>query len=119
MLAKLNERILQEFVETGIDFARSFSRTSNLFCTRYYVWIKKNRIQILMAHCILQKLKKEVNYDDSLYSTGILMNQDDLKKLQQMLGGKFRIENDSDLMNLVENKGEKLLDKIQKGMKTA
>jgi hypothetical protein len=70
-----------------------------------------------MAHCILQKLKQEVDYDNPLYSTGILMDRDALKKLQQMLGEKNNIESDTDLMKLAEEKGEDLLDELQTAMK--
>ena len=117
MLAKLNEGILKEFQEKGIDFGRSFSQTSNAFWTRYDVWMKKEPEQILIAHCVLQRLKKEVDYDNPLYSTGILIDRDALKKLQQMLGDKHKIESDTDLMKLVEDKGEDLLDEMQTAVK--
>lgn len=109
MLAELNQRIQEEFLGNGINFRRIFTRTSNIFCTGYNVWIKKDPEQILMAYSILQKLKNEVGYDNPLYSTGILMDRDSLKKVKEILGGRYKIRNDGDLEKLVKEKGEGFL----------
>lgn len=53
MLAELNQRILKKFLENGIDFRRIYTRTSNIFCMAYDIWVKKDLEQILKAYSIL------------------------------------------------------------------
>ena len=50
----------------------------------------------------------------SLYSTGIIFDRDDFKKLQSLLGDKYVIEQDSDVMKLAQEKGIGLVEEIKK-----
>jgi len=119
MLKELNDRAIQRFNEVGIDFYRAFLRTSNLFCTDYDIWVKKDPAQILAAHLILQGIKKEVDYNNPLYSTGIVFDRETLGKLKTVLRGKYRIETDSDVMKLVQEKGESLIQEIKNQIGTS
>jgi hypothetical protein len=112
MLKELNDKVIEEFGQQGIEFARSFNRTSNLFCTDYDIWVKGDSVQILKAHLILQRIKQQVDYDNVLYSTGIILDRESLSKLQSLLGNKYHIRTDDDVMELVQEKGETLLNEI-------
>jgi len=118
MLKELNDSVVERYSQADIDFYRAFLRTSNLFCTDYDIWVRKDPAQMLISHIILEKTKAEVDYNDPLYSTGILFDRETLGKLQSMLGKKYQIERDSDVMNLIEEKGEDLLNEIKESFKT-
>jgi hypothetical protein len=113
MLKELNDRAIERLSQAEIDFYRAFLRTSNLFCTDYDIWVKRDPAQILVSHLILEKIKTEVGYDNPLYSTGIILDRDDFKKLQSLLGGKYKIERDSDVMRLAQEKGNDLVEEIK------
>jgi hypothetical protein len=53
MLKELNDKAVEKLSKANIDFYRAFLRTSNLFCTDYDIWVKKDPAQILPAHLIL------------------------------------------------------------------
>lgn len=113
MLKELNDKAMKRLSQADVDYYRAFLRTSNLFCTDYDIWVKKDLAQILASHLILEKAKTEVNYNDPLYSTGILFDRDDFKKLQSLLGSKYKIERDSDVMKLAQEKGEGLVEEVK------
>jgi hypothetical protein len=113
MLKELNDKAVERLTTANVDFYRAFLRTSNLFCTDYDIWVKKDPTQILVSHLILEKIKTEVGYDNPLYSTGIIFDRETLGKLQSVLGNKYQIEKDSDVMTLIEEKGEDLLNEIK------
>jgi hypothetical protein len=113
MLEKLNDRALDEFDSRKIEYARSFARTSNVFSTGYDIWVRKQPEQIVIAHLTLEQIKKEVDYGNPLYSTGIVMDREAFGKLQGLLKGKYEISNDRDLMNLAAEQGEELLNYVQ------
>ena len=112
MLKDLNDLIIQKYIDNKIDFSRVFPRTSNLFATGFDIWTEKNFEKLFQAYALLQDIKRQVNYDDPLYSTGIIFDRETLGKLQSMLGSKYRIERDSDVMELVKEKGSDLLEEI-------
>jgi hypothetical protein len=114
MLKELNDKAIEKFTEASIDFYRAFLRTSNLFCSNYDIWVKKDPAQILAAHLILQGIKTDVDYANPLYSTGIIFDRETLAKLKSVLGDKYEIQTDSDVMRLVEEKGSGLLDEIKR-----
>ena len=113
MLKELNDRVIERYMNAGIDFARVFPRTSNLFATGYDIWVDRSFEKLFIAHAMLEQEKREVGYDDPIYSTGILFDRETLNKLQTVLGNKYQIEKDSDVMKLVEEKGEDLLEEIK------
>jgi hypothetical protein len=114
MLKELNDKAMEKLSKAEVDYYRAFLRTSNLFCTDYDIWVKKDPAQILASHLVLEKVKTEVNYNDPVYSTGILFERDDFKKLQSLLGSKYKIECDSDVMKLAQEKGDGLVEEIKK-----
>jgi len=61
MLKEFDERI-REFDEHGIDYARVFGRSSNLFYQNYDLYVKKD--QALIAKLLVEKTKAEVDYDN-------------------------------------------------------
>lgn len=119
MLKELNDKAIERFGEFGIDFYRAFLRTSNLFCTDYDIWVKKEPEQILPAYLMLERIKAEVDYSNPVYSTGILFDRETLGKLQNILGDKYQIKTDSDVMRLVQEKGESLIEEIKGHYKSA
>jgi len=118
MLKELNDKMIETFSGNGIDFCRAFLRTSNVFCTDYDIWVKKEPTQILSAYLILEGIKREVDYDNPIYSTGILFDRETLGKLQTILGDKYQMKTDSDVMNLIQKKGEGLLQEIKEHYKS-
>jgi hypothetical protein len=118
MLKELNDKAVQRFCESGIDFYRAFLRTSNLFCTNYDIWVKNEPEQIFTAYLMLERIKAEVDYHNPIYSTGILFDRETLGKLQSILGDKYQIKTDADVMKLVQEKGESLLEEIKEHFKS-
>jgi hypothetical protein len=114
MLKELDDKAMSEFDSRNIEYTRAFLRTSNVFSTGYDIWVRKQPEQIFIAHFTIQKIKKEVNFDNPLYSTGILMGREEFGKLQRLLKGKYELEIDRDLMKLMNERGGELLDEIQK-----
>lgn len=81
---------MDEFDSRRIEYARSFARTSNVFSTGYDLWVRKEPEQILIASLTLEHIKKEVDFSNPLYSTGILMDRESLNKLRSLLKGDSR-----------------------------
>ena len=75
MLKALYDIALKAFDETGIDYYRVFSRTSNVFCTDLDIYIEKDKEKL--GNEIIDVAKKYVNYDDPVFSTGILFPRDE------------------------------------------
>jgi hypothetical protein len=65
---------------------------------------------MLMAMMLLSKVRAEVDYDNPLYHTGILMGRDTLSKLQNL---GFKVKTDSEVKKLFENNPHSILKKIQ------
>jgi len=110
MLKELHDRALERFELAGIDFVRVFCRSSNLFCTHFDLWVKRE--QVLKAHMILAGIKQEVDFDNPLYSTGILFPRESLERFKSLLGAKYSVTTDKDLADLVAEKGDELLREI-------
>lgn len=113
MLHKLYERVNEEFEKSNIDFVRAFIRTSNVFSTHLEYWIRNDISEWFKASIILEKFKSEVDYDNTEYSTGIIMGRDELKNLGTALGKTFKTDNE--LMNYVkDNDTDKILETLSK-----
>ncbi len=112
MLKDLNDRLIELYSEKGIEFARVFTRTSNVFSTGFDFWVRKEPGEILKACLILEQVKREVNYDDPVYSTGILFDRETFRELQRIFSGKYQIRNEMDLLKLVSERGEDLVKEI-------
>jgi len=74
MLKAMHDIALKAFHETGIDYYRVFSRTSNVFCTNMDIYIEKAKEKL--GNEIIETAKKYVNYDNPVFSTGILFPRD-------------------------------------------
>lgn len=70
MLKALHDISLKAFDQAEIDYYRVFSRTSNVFCTNLDFYIDKKKEEL--GREIIDAAKKYVNYDDPVFSTGIL-----------------------------------------------
>ena len=70
MLKALHDIVLKAFDEFDIDYYRVFSRTSNVFCTNMDIYIEKAKEEL--GNEIIDTAKKYVNYDNPIFSTGIL-----------------------------------------------
>ncbi len=112
MLKKLYDIVLERFDEEGIDFARAFTRSSNVFMTCLEIWVRKDLVQLMRAHLILAQAMKEVDYDNDLYKTGILFPRESLEQLKRLLGDRYQVNTDSDIADLVNSKFEDLIREI-------
>lgn len=74
MLKALHDISLKAFDRTDIDYYRVFSRTSNVFCTNMDIYIEKAKEEL--GNEIIEVAKKYVNYDNPIFSTGILFPRD-------------------------------------------
>jgi hypothetical protein len=80
MLKALHDIALKAFDETGIDYYRVFSRTSNVFCTNLDIYIEKAKEKL--GNEIIDTTKKYVNYYNPVFSTGILFPRDKPAKFE-------------------------------------
>jgi len=117
MLKKLHDRVLERFDEEDIGFARVFCRSSNVFFTSLEIWVRRDFVQLLKAYAIIAQAKGEVDYDNPLYSTGILFPRESLEKFKDLLGKKYKITTDKDLADLAAEKGSDLLTELVEAVK--
>ncbi len=113
MLKELHDRLRHDFRDADISYVRAFLRTSNVFSTGLDFWVRNEPLQLLPAYRIVQRAKQDVNYDDPLYKTGILIPRETLTQVQQLVGSKYGIQTDGDLWRVVENRGEELLNELR------
>lgn len=85
MLMKFYDKAMDEFDTRRIEYARSFTRMSNVFSTGFGIWIRKQSEQILIAHLTIERIKKEIDFANPRYSTGIVMEREAFSKLQGLL----------------------------------
>jgi hypothetical protein len=86
MLKTLNDKLMEDFDNRQVDYTRSFTRTSNVFSTGYDIWVRKQPEQILIAHFSLERIKKEVDYENpSLRIQTILVGYERWEKLNNSL----------------------------------
>lgn len=70
MLKVLHDISMKAFDLTDTDYYRVFSRTSNVFCMNLDFYVEKAREAL--GREVIEVVKKFVNYDDPVFSTGIL-----------------------------------------------
>jgi hypothetical protein len=116
MLKDLNDRLIQLYDEHDLDFGRVFARTSNVFSTGLEFWVQRDPVALVTAQLLLGQAKRDVNYDDPLYWTGIVMGRDELQKLSALLGNRYELESDADLLRLVEQNGDRLLQELTEAL---
>jgi len=117
MLKEFDARIRGLFDEHGIEYARVFSKTSNVFYQNYDLYVKKD--QILPAVLLVARAKSEVNYDDPKWSKNIVFNENTLRRLADLFPER-KIETDFDAVELIKELhegGQNALDDLKKRMK--
>lgn len=114
MLKEFDERIRELFDEHGLDYARVFARSSNVFYQNYDLYVKKE--QALPAALLVAKTKGEVDYNNPKWYRNIIFDEDSLKQLAKLFPERG-IETDRDAAHLVEELGDNALSELQKRIK--
>jgi hypothetical protein len=99
MLAEFDKMIRELFDEYGIDYARVFCRSSNVFFQNYEIFVKKD--QVPLSYLLIMKAKKEVDYDNPKWYKEIIFDEKTLETLGKLFPER-RIETDYDAVELVE-----------------
>ncbi len=111
MLAKFDKRIRELFDEHDIDYARVFSRSSNVFYQNYDLYVTKEHK--LPAKLLVAKAKEEVNYDNPRWYRNIIFDEDTLGKLSKLFP-EDRVESDVDALKIVGKYGDSMISELQK-----
>jgi len=114
MLKDFDEKIKELFDEHGIDYARVFARSSNLFYQNYDLYVKKE--QELLGSLLVAKAKSEVDYENPKWYKNILFDEASLKKLTELFPER-EIKTDYDAVKLVEELGGNISNELQKRLK--
>ncbi|MGQ9469911.1 MAG: hypothetical protein ACUVTD_08885 [Nitrososphaerales archaeon] len=113
MLKDFDRRIRELFDEHGIDYARVFARSSNVFYQNYDLYVKKD--QALLARLLVAKAKSEVDYNNPKWYRNIVFDETALNKLNELFPER-EIKTDYDAVKLVEELGDNALDELQRRM---
>lgn len=76
MLKSFDERIRELFDEHGIDYARVFARSSNVFYNNYDLFVKRE--QEFLGKLLVAKAKAEVDYHNPKWYRNIVFDKDTL-----------------------------------------
>lgn len=115
MLKDFDGRIRELFDERGIEYARVFARSSNVFYQNYDLYVKKD--QALLAGLLVAKAKSEVDYDNPKWYRNIVFDESALNKLTELFPER-EIKTDHDAVQLVIELGDNTLTELQKRLKT-
>jgi len=102
------------FDEHGIDYARIFARSSNVFYQNYDLYVKKG--QVLLAGLLAVKVKQEIDYNNPKWYRNIVFDETALNKLTELFPER-EIKTDHDAIKLVEELGDSTLNELQKRLK--
>lgn len=111
MLANFDKRIRELYDEHGIDYARVFARSSNVFYQNYDLYVKKE--QYLPAYLLVNRAKAEVDYDNSRWYKGIIFDEQALGKLTELFPEED-IQTDNDAVKVVEKYGDEMIPELKK-----
>jgi hypothetical protein len=114
MLKDFNDKIMEEFDEHEVEFARVFCRSSNVFYTSFELWVKKGHE--IIATLLMNKIKSEIGYDDDKWYKNIIFDETALEGLKKLFPEK-KISTDSDAAKLVEEFGDKMIPELEARMK--
>jgi hypothetical protein len=114
MLKNFDERLTRLFEDYGIEYARVFARSSNVFCMKYNVYAKKG--QELIGRLLVEKAKAEVDYDNPKWYKNIVFDEEALNKLAELFPER-QIKIDYDAVKLVEDLGDGAINELQKRLK--
>jgi len=112
MLIEFDKRVREVFDAFNIDYARVFSRTSNVFCQNYDLYVKRN--QFLLAHFLVEKVKEEVDYNNPKWYRKIVFSEEALNLLKELFPER-KIETDYDALKLLEDLVNDAFAKLTKG----
>lgn len=116
MLKQFDERIRELFDEHGIDYARVFARSSNVFYNNYDLYVKKE--QEFLGRLLVAKAKAEVDYNNPKWYRNIVFDENILNKLKEIFP-EHKIETDYDAVELIEKLGDDALIELKKRLKGA
>jgi len=114
MLKEFDEHIRELFDGHGIDYARVFARSSNVFYQNYDLFVKKD--QNVLARLLVAKAKSEVDYENPKWYKNIIFDETALNKLAELFPER-QIKTDHDAVGLVKELGDNALNELQKRMK--
>jgi hypothetical protein len=114
MLKDFDEKIRELFDEHGMDYARVFARSSNVFYQNYDLYVKKE--QGLLGLFLVAKAKAEVDYNNPKWYRNIVFDEETLGRLAQLFPEQ-EIKTDYDAAKLVEKLGDNIVTKLSERMK--
>jgi len=114
ILKKFDERIRELFDEYGIDYARVLTRSSNVFCQNYDLYVREN--WALLGKILVEKVKTEVDYSNPKWYRNIIFDENALIKLAEFFPEK-KIKTDYDAFELMKELGENVVDELKRRMK--
>jgi hypothetical protein len=109
MLKDFDKRIRELFNEHGIDYARVFARSSNIFYQNYDLYVRKE--QLPLASLLVAKAKAEVDYYNPRWYRNIVFDESVLKRLSELFP-ETKISTDSDALRLIVEMGDEILGEI-------
>jgi len=114
MLKNFDERIRELFDEHGIDYARVFARSSNVFYQNYDLFVKKEHE--FLGRLLVVKAKAEVDYNNPKWYRNIAFDENAVSKLAQLFPER-QIKTDHDATRLIEELGDNALAVLQTRLK--
>jgi hypothetical protein len=111
MLKNFDERTRELFDESGIEYARIFARSSNVFFQNYDLYVKKD--QELAGRLLVAKAKAEVDYENPKWYRNIVFDEQSLNKLTELFPEE-KIETYHDALKLAEKYGDEMIPELQK-----
>jgi len=114
MLSKFDRKIRKMFDDYNIDYARVFARSSNVFYQNYDLYVKKD--DALMAQMLVDKTKREVDYNNPSYYRNIVFDDEALGRLKELFPEEG-VQTDGDALKVVEKYGDKMIDELERRMK--
>jgi hypothetical protein len=111
MLKSFDERVRELFDKHGMEYARVFARSSNVFYQNYDLYVRKD--QALLASLLVAKAKSEVDYDNPKWYRNIVFDEFALKKLTELFPER-EIKTDYDAVKLVEELGDNTFNELRK-----
>jgi hypothetical protein len=114
MLKDFDESIRELFDEHGIDYARVFAKSSNVFFQNYDLFVRKE--QVLLGSLLVARAKAEVDYNNPKWYKSIVFDEDALNKIVELFP-EHQIKTDQDATRLIEELGDNALTELQNRMK--
>jgi hypothetical protein len=114
MLKRFDDKIKELFDEHGIDYARVFARSSNIFYQNYELYVEKE--QALLASLLVAKAKKEVDYDNPKWYRNVVFDEFVLERLADLFPER-EIRTDYDAVKLLKELGDDALKELQRRIK--